>query len=102
MTLRARRQTIARGLTGVQRKRMARILRQIAATGEISAYTNERHGVAFRDARRLSEAGLACVVASKHRPWMRCPIAEVTLFANRATALKRYPSWAIMPRRNGR
>lgn len=95
---RARRQTVQRGLSGEQRARLCRLLREIAQTGDATVYPNERCGVGMRDARRLHEAGLACAVVAKHRPWMRFPIAEVRLFADRTAALKRYPSWAIMQR----
>jgi hypothetical protein len=56
----------------------------------------------MRDVRRLVEAGAAVAVASKVRGWLDNPIVEVTLFPNRASALKRYPAWTIMPRRAAR
>lgn len=99
MSKRARRQTVRRGLSGKQRRRLQRELRRIEERGETYVRPTSGYGVRVRDAQRLHEAGLACAVASKTRPWMRYPVAEITLFADRASALRRYPSWAIMSRR---
>lgn len=99
MSKRAKRQTVQRGLSGKQQRRLRRVLRSIEEHGEVYARPTSGYGVRVRDAQRLHEAKLACAVASKTRPWMRFSVAEITLFADRAAALKRYPSWAIMPRR---
>ncbi len=90
---RARRQTIASGLTARQRRRLSRLLASVGPDG--SAGLRARWAV--RDARRLAEAGLAVAVASKCRPWGPQP-TEVTLYRSEAEALRRYPRSCLMLR----
>jgi hypothetical protein len=67
---RARRQTVARGLSGRQRRR----LRKLLAKERVHA-----RGPMIRDAHRLVRAGLAVVTSWKWRPWLRRSMAEVTV-----------------------
>jgi hypothetical protein len=93
---RARRQTLARGLTGRQRRRLTKMIARGLEHEGTLLYTGF---AVLRDARRLSEAGLAAVVATKVRPWRSPPIAEIALFTTREAARGRYPADCIMPRR---
>jgi hypothetical protein len=93
---RARRQTLARGLSGRQRRRLAKMLARLCEHEGAPFYTGF---AVLRDAPRLSEAGLVVVVATKIRPWMSRPIAEIALFSTREAALRRYPADCLMPRR---
>jgi hypothetical protein len=67
---RARRQTVARGLSGRQRRR----LRKLLAKEVVYA-----RGPVIRDAHRLVRAGLARVTSWKWRPGLRHSLAEVTV-----------------------
>lgn len=70
---RAKRQTIARGLSGKQMKRLRAIL---------SRTRFHARGASIRNARRLAEAGLARIENWKQAPWDRIP-REVTIVPER-------------------
>lgn len=94
---RACRQTIRRGLTGEQRRRLARLLRRVdAAPYGVSVYARGSWH-AMRDARRVDEAGLAWVVT--HRPSWVYPGTprEVGLFRDLASALRTHDRAQLMP-----
>lgn len=88
---RTRRQTIARGMSGRQRRRLARRLCDVRRGWGPGCFT---YGLAEeRDARRLQEAGLAIVVHARGGMIQR---RQCELFATEEAALRRYPRWAIM------
>ena len=93
---RARRQTFRRGnVSGTQRRRALRLVREIEARyGCVHIYPRETPG-RMRDARRLHEAGMAVGAVAK-REWGVGRIKELALFADVKEARRRY-SRTIMP-----
>ncbi len=83
---RACKQSIRRGLTGKQRRRIARLLAEVRKNAPYGIDAIEPHQ--FRDARRLSDAGLAVVVESK-RGWFGR--RELRIFSTLDDAMRNYP-----------
>jgi hypothetical protein len=86
-----RRHTIASGLSGKQRRRLARRMRDVTLGRGPGCYA--RYDCEVRDARRLHEAGLACAVVSKGGFIGR---REIALCATRERAVTRYGRERIM------
>lgn len=85
---RQRRIKLTGRIDGRRRRRALRLLRLAYPFGDES--TSYRQPVDFRDARRLAEAGLAVVAATK-RWWGVGHAKEITLFSTVAAARARYP-----------